>query len=84
MDILINLISGAVGGNLLGALTKGSGLIKTIMGLVGGGIGQFFGPDILSKIGALAESGQAGQAGASAGIGGILAMLAGVFTKKKG
>ncbi|WP_145203781.1 hypothetical protein [Planctomycetes bacterium Poly30] len=83
MEILIDLISGAVGGNLLGALTKGGGLLKTIMGLLGGGLGNFIGPDILKQIGALAESGQAGQAGVSAGLGGILAMIAGLFNKKK-
>ncbi|MEM8710654.1 MAG: hypothetical protein AAGG01_06855 [Planctomycetota bacterium] len=83
MELLINLISGAVGGNLLGALTKGSGLIRTILGLVGGGLGNFVGPDLLSKIGALAESGQAGQAGMSAGLGGILAMVGGLLGKKK-
>ena len=82
MDILINLISGAFGRYLLGALPKGSGLIKTVMGLIGGGLGQFIGPELLSKVGALAESGQAGQAGASAGLGGILAMVAGKLTKK--
>ena len=83
MELVINLVSGLIGGNLLGALSKGKGLISSILGLVGGGVGNFFGPDILDKIGMVTENAQVGQAGVSAGVGGILALLAGLFTKKK-
>lgn len=83
MDILINLLSGAVGGNLLGMLSKGRGIISTLLGLIGGGAGHQFGAQILEKLGDMAEPGQGALAGVSAGLGGLLSLIGGFFQKKK-
>ena len=62
MEMIIGLLSGAVGGNaagkLLGSLDQGT-LINSIAGIVGGGIGG----TVLSAIGAPDLAGAAGEAG---------------------
>lgn len=63
MELIIGLLSGAVGGNvagkLLGSLNQGT-LINSIAGVVGGGLGG----TLLGMIGAPDLAGAAGGAGA--------------------
>jgi uncharacterized membrane protein YeaQ/YmgE (transglycosylase-associated protein family) len=59
VNLLISLVSGAVGGNVAGAAMpeKNMGVISnTIAGLIGGGAGEF----ILKALGLLASSGAMG------------------------
>lgn len=61
LNLIISLVSGAVGGNVAGAAMpeKNPGtLINTIAGLFGGGVGDF----ILKALGILATSSMAGHA----------------------
>ncbi len=61
---LLSLISGAVGGNIGGALIKGQSLgpiVNTILGLIGG-VG---GSQLLGALGGLQSLGQIGNIGAS-------------------
>lgn len=56
LNLIISLISGAVGGNLGGAATGDKNMgatANTIIGLLGGGVGDF----ILKSLGVLASSG---------------------------
>lgn len=75
MPLIIQLISGAVGGNIIGALAKKISLGflgNTIAGLVGGGVaGQF--------LGSMLGGGMAGEIGAAAGDGGILMIIIGLI-----
>ncbi len=75
MPIIIQLISGAVGGNVIGAILKkfSLGMLgNSIAGLVGGGLGgQLLGP--------MLGSGMAGEIGAAAGGGGILMVIIGLI-----
>ncbi len=92
LPILINLISGAAGGNIAGALMKDKSLgflLNTVVGLIGGGAGG----QILSALGLLGSAGAAGATGgldigsligniAGSGVGGgILMMIIGLIKK---
>ncbi len=73
-QLIISLISGAAGGNIVGALAKNLNLgvlLNSVAGIVGGGLGQ-------QIIGMLAGAGAAGAAGAAGGldIGSILSSVA--------
>jgi uncharacterized membrane protein YeaQ/YmgE (transglycosylase-associated protein family) len=73
MDLIIQLIIGAVGGNLGGALFKNLSLGtmgNSLAGIVGGGLG---GQIISSVLGAGAAGGMVGNL-AGGGIGGIVMM----------
>ncbi len=81
-SLLIQAISGAVGGNIVGLLNKARSygpLISTVLGLLGGvGGGQALGPMLTGMLGGNAT---AGTVTASA-IGGILfPLIAGLFKK---
>ena len=91
-SLLINLISGAVGGNLAGSILKdfnAGWLTKSIAGIVGGGIGG----QIISQLGidpAALASGSVGgfdigsilsQVGGG-GVGGGLALIVWSYVKK--
>lgn len=81
--LLIQVISGAVGGNVGGLLNKAKNLgplLNTILGAVGGvGGGQLLGGPFTNMLGGNAT---AGNAGASALVGLILPLVAGLFKKK--
>lgn len=96
-NLIINLIAGAVGGNIGGAAVKDKGLGtlgNTIAGLIGGPLGVW----VATAVGILAQSGAIGPEGqaaaeidwthllgmiASSGVGGgVLSALAG-FIKSK-
>ena len=69
MELLISLISGAVGGNVAGGLLKNLNmgvLINSILGIVGGGLGG----QILGMLGA------GGVAGGGMDVAGILGQVA--------
>jgi hypothetical protein len=75
MPLIIQLISGAVGGNIIGAVAKklSLGVLgNTVAGLVGGGLGGHFLGDMLN-------AGMAGEVGAAAGGGGILMVIIGLI-----
>jgi hypothetical protein len=78
MEYLISLLSGGVGGNLIGALMKNRSLgpaLNTVLGAIGGLAG-----------GQLAGGAMGGTTGANIGasaIGGILLPLIASFFKKK-
>ncbi len=86
MELLISLISGAIGGNVAGGLLKNinqGAIINSIAGIVGGGIGG----QVLSMLGAGADIGATAGGGmdiaaivgqvASGGVGGgvVLAIV---------
>ncbi len=75
VNLIISLISGAVGGNVGGAAVseKNLGAIaNTIIGLLGGGLGDF----ILKALGVLASTSAAGgTTGSELDIGAILANI---------
>jgi uncharacterized membrane protein YeaQ/YmgE (transglycosylase-associated protein family) len=79
LNLIITLVSGAIGGNVGGKAVseeKNLGpLANTIIGLVGGGAGDF----LLKSLGVLAATGAATATGASTGsefdIGSILANI---------
>lgn len=81
-SILIQVISGAVGGNLGGFLNKAKSLgplMNTVLGAVGGvGGGQLLGGQLAGPLG----NATAGNATASAVVGLVLPLVAG-FLKKK-
>ena len=75
MDLIISLISGAVGGNIAGALMKEKSLgmlWNSVAGIVGGGLGG-------QILGALGILGGGGAEGAAAGldIGSLIGNVAG-------
>ena len=75
MPLIIQLISGAVGGNIIGALVKKISLGflgNTVAGLVGGGLGGHF---LSSMLG----GGMVGDIGAAAGGGGVLMIIIGLI-----
>jgi uncharacterized membrane protein YeaQ/YmgE (transglycosylase-associated protein family) len=81
MGLLINLISGAVGGNIAGALAKNKSLgplINTILGLVGGGLGTL----VANGTGITQSAGTAGSAGTSAVLGALIPLIAGMLKPK--
>jgi uncharacterized membrane protein YeaQ/YmgE (transglycosylase-associated protein family) len=81
VSALISLVSGAVGGNAGGALSKANSmgpLWNSILGALGGlGGGQLAG-----AIGGLESMGQAGNVGTSAIIGAVLPIVIGMIKKK--
>lgn len=83
---IINLVSGAIGGNIVGAAWKDKtlGMVgNTIAGLIGGAAGSY----ILQAVGILSSLGMsdmtlgsiAGHIGASAAGGGILTAIVGII-----
>lgn len=79
-SLLIQLVSGAVGGNIGGALLKNFSLGTTgnsIAGIIGGPIGAA----VLSQLGLGAAGGALANVG-SGGVGGIIVMLVVGFIKK--
>ena len=73
MPLIINLISGAVGGNVVGAVLKNLSLGtvgNSLAGIVGGGLGG----QLLSSLGAGGLDGIIGQV-AGGGVGGGVVML---------
>jgi len=71
---LLTLISGAVGGNIGGALIKDQSLgpvMNTILGLIGG-VG---GSQLLAALGGLQSLGQIGDIGASGFVGALLPII---------
>lgn len=82
MNLLISLVSGAVGGNVGGALAKAKSMgavWNTILGAVGGAGGGW----LATAVGGLATLGQAGNIGSSAVIGALLPLVVGMLNKKK-
>ena len=81
-SILIQLVSGAVGGNVGGLLNKAKSLgplLNTILGAVGGiGGGQLLGGQVADLIG----NGTVGNVGASAIVGLVLPLIGGMFKKQ--
>jgi uncharacterized membrane protein YeaQ/YmgE (transglycosylase-associated protein family) len=75
INLIISLISGAVGGNVAGAATSEKNLgvlVNTIVGLIGGGAGDF----ILRALGILATtSATGGAAGGELDLTSILANI---------
>ena len=74
-SLIIQLVSGAVGGNIGGALHKNVSLGTTgnsIAGIIGGPLGAM----LLSQLG-LGGSADAGGSAVAGGLGGILSNLAG-------
>jgi uncharacterized membrane protein YeaQ/YmgE (transglycosylase-associated protein family) len=82
MSLLIQIVSGAVGGNIGGLLNKAKSLgpmLNTILGAIGGlGGGQLLGGQAAGLVG----NSTAGTVGASALVGLVLPLLGG-FLKKK-
>lgn len=86
MDIvalLIQLVAGAAGGNIAGALLKNLSqgpLLNSILGIVGGGLGGQILAALLGGTGAVDPAATAGAADVAAGgldIGAIIASIAG-------
>jgi len=78
--ILMQLISGAVGGNLAGLAMKAKSLgtlWNTIVGVLGGGIGG----QLLDALGVLQSAGLLGDIGGSAVGGGLLMFIVSLFKK---
>lgn len=80
--LLVQLISGALGGNLAGTLLKGKSLgalLNTVVGLIGGvGGGQLM--DLLNMA---QGAGLAGDVGGAAVGGGLLMSIVGMLKKGK-
>lgn len=77
LNLIISLISGAVGGNLAGAATSDKNLgplFNTIAGLIGGGAGEF----ILKALGVIATTYATGDAtGSGFNLSSLLATILG-------
>lgn len=77
MEWIISLVTGAIGGNIAGAVFKNlslGGLGNTVAGVVGGGLGT----EILNVLGAGGAAGAGGSTVgniASSGVGSIVVML---------
>lgn len=82
MSLLIQLVSGAVGGNVAGLLNKARSLgplINTVLGAIGGvGGGQLLG----GSLGGLLGGGTVGNVVTSGIVGLALPLIAGFFKKK--
>ncbi len=80
--LLIQVVSGAVGGNIGGLLNKAKSLgplINTVLGAVGGvGGGQLLGGTVTDMLG----NATMGSVGSSAVVGLILPLLGGLLKKK--
>jgi len=73
-SLIIQLVTGAVGGNVIGALVKKFSLGflgNTVAGVVGGGLGG-------SLLGGALGGGMVGQVGSAAAGGGILMVIVGL------
>jgi uncharacterized membrane protein YeaQ/YmgE (transglycosylase-associated protein family) len=84
---IVSLIAGSAGGNVVGALLKNRNLgpmLNTVLGLVGGGLGQLL-PGLIGPLGALIggtdSSNYAGFGGLSAIVGALLPLIVS-FLKK--
>ena len=81
-NLLIQAVSGAVGGNVSSVLNKAGSLgplLNTILGAVGGvGGGQLLGGTVTSVLG----NATAGNISASAIVGLVLPLVVGLFKKK--
>ncbi len=81
-SLLIQAVSGAVGGNVGGLLNKAKSLgpaLNTILGAVGGvGGGQLLGGSLTDLLG----NATVGNAGASGLVGLLLPLIVGLFKKK--
>lgn len=81
--LLIQAVSGAVGGNIAGWLNKArsfSPLLNTILGIIGGvGGGQLFG----GTLGGLVGGGTVGTIGSSAVLGLLLPLIGSFLNRKK-
>lgn len=86
VPLIIQLVSGAVGGNVTGALLKKlpiSKILATILGAVGGiGGGQLV--DIFGLLENIGGSGNLGAAGSAAGGGALLTLVVGLIKKALG
>ena len=87
VGIIVNLVSGAVGGNLAGALMKNFSLgtlLNSVVGILGGGLGG----QLLGMLGAMpADGGLAGilgTVGSGAVGGGVLMAVVGMIKKAMG
>lgn len=82
MSLLIQLVSGAVGGNVAGLLNKARSLgplINTVLGAIGGvGGGQLLG----DSLGGLLGGGTVGNVATSGIVGLALPLIASLFKKK--
>ncbi len=85
MPLLTSLITGGIGGNIIGALFKklSLGMLgNTIAGVAGGGIGgQFLSGPLGSLLGSGAANGMLGQVAGSALGGGGLMVIVGLIKK---
>jgi uncharacterized membrane protein YeaQ/YmgE (transglycosylase-associated protein family) len=82
VGLLTSLASGAVGGNVAGAVSKERNLgplLNTILGAVGGGVGGQFLPMLVT---ALQGGGMAQNAGLSAVVGAVLPLVVSMLRKK--
>jgi len=81
MSLLASLLSGGVGGNIVGALLKNRNLgpmLNSVLGAIGGGIGGQFLAGRLGTGGSMA-----GNVGVSAATGVVLTLIAS-YVKKRG
>jgi hypothetical protein len=85
IPLIVQLIGGAAGGNVVGALLKNanlSAILRTVLGVVGGVAGgQLAGliPILQSVLGDHGASGMLGNAGAAAGGGALLTFVVGLI-----
>jgi uncharacterized membrane protein YeaQ/YmgE (transglycosylase-associated protein family) len=78
MQVIVNLASGGVGGNIAGAILKQFNLGpigNTLVGIVGGGLGG----QLLGATGPLQSTGTIGDIAESAAGGGVLMAIIGVI-----
>ena len=78
---LLTLISGAVGGNIGGALIKDQSLgpiVNSVLGLIGG-VG---GSQLLGALGAVQSLGQIGNIGVSGVVGALLPIIIGILKNR--
>jgi uncharacterized membrane protein YeaQ/YmgE (transglycosylase-associated protein family) len=86
INLLVSLIAGGAGGNVVGALLKNRNLgpmLSTVLGLVGGGIGGTVLPKLVPAIGALVggDANHVGTGVLSAIVGALLPLIVS-FLKK--
>lgn len=83
VGLLTSLVSGGIGGNIVGALLKEKSLgplLNTILGAVGGGVGGQLVPALMTG---LEGGGLAQNAGLSAVVGAVLPLVVSMFRKPK-
>ena len=86
INLLVSLIAGGAGGNVVGALLKNRNLgpmLSTVLGLVGGGVGGKLLPMLVPAIGSVVggTDSLAGTGGLSAIVGALLPLIVS-FLKK--